>query len=424
MRLKIILVLVVAGATLAWQAGAQIYDTNNVVVQTFAGSGFSGHLDGQGTLTMFNKPSAIVADPSNNLFVLDSENFRIRKITASRIVSTFAGGGGGSLPGYGTNVSLPFNFGSMAIDHSNALWVMAYEFPTGRDFLLKIGEDAYISKVRENHGYYPLDRYGTYIGGLCVDSANNIYFSDFVSNKVYRLPSSGIAEVYAGSGNVGAIDGNWVFSSFNGPAALACDAANNVYVWDSGNKLIRRINPNRDVVTIAGGNGNGVDIDGVGTNAGFKSVFEMCVDNNGNVLIGCVSSIRKMTASTNVTTIAGSFTTTGYTNGVGSIARFRSASGVTFSQGAIFVSDKNDHRIRNITFDPAPELVSGANLSLNTYPGLQITGVIGRTYRIESSADMSAWNTEASILLTRSPCLWIDPNALGQKKFYRAFLLP
>src|SRR4051794_23741567 len=90
-----------------WQCVGQIYDTNNAMVETFAGSGFYGYLDGQGTQTMFNGPVAIAADISSNLFVMDYYNYRIRKITPDGTVSTFAGGGSGNLPGYGTNVSLP-----------------------------------------------------------------------------------------------------------------------------------------------------------------------------------------------------------------------------------------------------------------------------------------------------------------------------
>src|SRR4026207_1584976 len=90
---------------------AQNYDTNNPVVQTFVGSGFYGYLDGQGTQTMFNSPSAVVSDSSSNLFVLDNFNYRIRKVTPNGTVSTFAGGGGGTIPGYGTNISLsPYTF--------------------------------------------------------------------------------------------------------------------------------------------------------------------------------------------------------------------------------------------------------------------------------------------------------------------------
>ena len=90
----------------------------------------------------------------------------------------------------------------------------------------------------------------------------------------------------------------------------------------------------------------------------------------------------------------------------------------------IFVADSGNQRIRQITFNPSPQPVSGANLILNTYPGLTITGVVGRTYQIQSSTDMSTWNPASTILLTSSPYLWIDLNAVNGKKFYRAYLLP
>src|SRR6266850_3821956 len=125
------------------KANAQIYDTNNPVVQTFAGSGFIGYLDGQGTQTMWNVPTMIVADTSSNLFVWDSGNTRIRKILADSTVSTYVGGGSGSFEGYGTNVWFSYSsFGRMAIDHSNCIWMVASYFST---YLLRIGTDAYVS---------------------------------------------------------------------------------------------------------------------------------------------------------------------------------------------------------------------------------------------------------------------------------------
>src|SRR5437016_11777985 len=115
----LLLTLVTVAASLSY-AVAQNYDTNNPVVQTFVGSGFYGYLDGQGTQTMFNNPSAVVADTSSDLFVLDNTNCRIRKVTPDGTVSTFVRGGAGRLRGYGTNVSMSsYTFGTytaMAID--------------------------------------------------------------------------------------------------------------------------------------------------------------------------------------------------------------------------------------------------------------------------------------------------------------------
>ncbi|MCW5555603.1 MAG: hypothetical protein KIS67_26010 [Verrucomicrobiae bacterium] len=245
MKQKITLVLTAIVATFASPGKAQSYDTNNVVVQTFAGSGFSGYVDGFGQQTMFNNPLAIVSDSSSNLFVLDVNNFCIRKITPNGTVSTFAGRGAAQPPGYGTNVSLGVTYNtSMAIDHSDALWLLVQD-GANYLYLVRIRSDAYVTKT--NIGW--LGDNGP--NGICVDSQNNIYYAT-PANKIQRYRTEGVTEVFAGSGNSGSADGNGLFSSFNRPTALAVDAADNIYVWDSGNSLIRRINQSRDVVTIAG----------------------------------------------------------------------------------------------------------------------------------------------------------------------------
>ena len=127
------------------QAKAQIYDTNGDYVQTFAGSGFSGYVDGIGQQTMFAFPSKVAADSSGNLFVLDVANTRIRKITPNGTVSTFVGGGTGSLPGYGTNISLDSYIygtyaGSMIFDRSNTLLLTR---TVNNPALLRIRSDGY-----------------------------------------------------------------------------------------------------------------------------------------------------------------------------------------------------------------------------------------------------------------------------------------
>lgn len=401
------------------QIAAETYDTNNVSVQTFAGSGFYGHHDGQGTQTMFNYPSAIVTDSTGNFFVADNSNYRIRKITPSGAVTTFLGGGQSSLPGYGTNVSLQnYSFNGMTMDRSNILWVATYSG------LLRIAQDG-LAQIVSLNGLNSS-------GGVCVDSQNNLYIGDTSGNRIYRLLTNGVLEVFAGSGNQGAVNGNGIFTSFHGPGALAVDTADNIYVSDLYNNLIRKINQNRDVVTIAGKLGVSINEDGNGTNACFAGISGMICDNAGNIFLSSTtssynlsgSSVRRMAADATVTTIAGDFSQTGFVNGTGINARFNGSSGLCISQGMIFVADSINQRIRTISFNSIPQPVSGANLVLNSYPGLKIVGITGRTYRIESSIDMSNWISEQTILLTRSPYLWIDENSVAGKKFYRAFLLP
>ena len=428
MKTRITSAIFAVAVTLAWETGAQIYDTNGAVAQTFAGSGFSGYVDGVGQLTMFNSPSKVAADSSGNLFVLDGGNARIRKITPDGIVSTFAGGGAGSLPGYGTNVSLTSYItgtadGAMIFDRSNTL---CFTRTVNSPVLLRIRTDGYVTTA----SLTGINQ----TSGLCVDSANNLYYSSgmFGGNKIYRWRTNGVVEVFAGSGNIGSADGNGIFTSFNSPTALASDSADNIYVWDSLNSLIRRINQNQDVATIAGKLGVSTSLDGTGTNAHFGGVYAMCADSSGNILVACATDnsgnggicVRKMNAQTNVTTVAGSFSQSGYVNGAGNLSRFNGAAGVCFSGGTVYVADAGNQRIRIITHNPTVQPVLPADLELGTYLGLRITGTVGRTYRVESSPDTTNWTARATLLLPSSPFLWIDQTPVSGNKFYRALLLP
>jgi hypothetical protein len=263
--------------------------------------------------------------------------------------------------------------------------------------------------------------------GICFDSANNLYYSG--GNRIYRYnPSNGSVQVIAGSGIFGNYDGPGpFFSAFSNPTALACDQADNLYIWDGGNATVRRIDQSQNVTTIAGNGYYYYPIaDGVGTNATFNGVMSMFSDNTGNIYFVCGSCIRKMDAQTNVVTLAGTFNQypPGYANGPGDLARFNNASGGCFSQGMIFVADAGNNRIRNITFNSQSQVAPPASLQLNTYPGLQITGIIGRTYQIQSSPDLNTWTTTATLLLNSSPCLWIDQNPVSGNKYYRAVMLP
>jgi streptogramin lyase len=417
MKRKILILLTTIALLLGWQVEAQNYDTNGDYVQTFVGSQFSGYLDGVGQSTMFNGPAAIVADSHSNLFVWDNINIRIREITPSGTVSTFAGGGSQST-GVGTNANLNLIYSglptSMTIDHNDTIWMVN----PNAQYLYKITSDAMVA-------YTNLSVSRPY--GICADSHNNIYISGFGDNKIYRYNTNGVLSVFAGSGNPGNADGNGIFTAFYNPTALAADAADDIYVWDWSNSLIRRIDQSQNVTTFAGEHDSNVD--GVGTNVSFIFIYQMCFDNSGNLYLACGNGgegvcIRKIDAATNVVTLAGSFTQTGYTNGAGNLARFNGAGGVCISGGTIFVADSVNERIRSITNNPTAQVVSPANLELNTYPGLQIIGTVGRTYQIQTSPDLNSWSTKATILLNSSPYIWIDQNPVSGNKFYRAVLLP
>ena len=414
MKTKTVLGWIALATLLAWTARAQIYDTNGDYVQTFAGSGFSGYLDGVGQQTMFYFPSAVAADSHGILFVLDTANSRIRIITPSGTVSTFAGGGAQST-GVGTNVDLSSvndaSYAGMAIDSNDTIWLVA----SSSGHFYKITSDAQVTFTN-----LPLSG----PSGLCADSSGNIYVSSV--NRIYRYDTNAALTVFAGSGNRGYADGTGIFTAFTSPTAMAVDAANDIYVWDSGNDLIRKIDQSQKVTTVAGKKGFIYDADGFGTNAAFGLVGGLCSDSRGNIIVTCGSSVREVSVTGDVTTLAGNFlqTGSGYANGIGSAAEFWGPTGVCLSRGAIFVADTYNQRIRCITNNPTPQIVGASNLQLATYPGLQIMGAVGRAYQIQSSPDMTAWKTRATVILSASPFLWIDPSPVASNKFYRALLLP
>jgi hypothetical protein len=151
----------------------------------------------------------------------------------------------------------------------------------------------------------------------------------------------------------------------------------------------------------------------------------MYVDGEANVVFVYGNTIAKLTVKTNVLNYAGTIYSSGaYTNGPGNLARFYNPSSACLSQGSIFVTDNGNQRIRQISFNPSTQLVSGASLGIGTFAGVTITGAVGRTYQVQSSANTSNWTTRATLLLTSSPYLWIDQNPVSGNKFYRALLLP
>jgi sugar lactone lactonase YvrE len=419
MNTQIISIAVAVFAVLGWQTQAQIYDTNGAYVETFAGSGLSGHIDGVGLLTMFNEPESIVADSHGNLFVLDAGNACIRKITPDGTVSTFAGGGT-KTTGVGTNVTLSGlgTYGAMTIDQNDTIWAIANPVTV---YLYKIDKNANVTLTS-----LPLQ----YPTGICSDSYGNLYISDQIKSQIYRYDTNGLLTVFAGSGNQSYADGNGIFTAFYFPSILTADAANNIYVWDGGNNLIRRIDQSQNVTTFAGQYQDGYPVtDGIATNAVLHNVSGMCFDKFGNLIFtdsaaATGSGVRRISATDNITTVAGSVMQNGYANGVGNLALFNEASGVCVSGGTIYVSDTGNQRIRSITNNPTAQPVSPANLQLNTYSGLQITGNVGRTYQVQSSPDMSTWTTEATLLLNSTPYLWIDQTPIAGTKFYRAVMLP
>jgi len=275
-------------------------------VTTLAGGGgsggnWSGSEDGAGTAASFNNPTGVALDSIGNVYVADRSNHKIRKITATGVVTTLAGTGTqGSTDGTGTATS--FNSPS----------------------------------------------------GVAVDSSGNVYVADSGNHRIRKISPSGAVTTLAGSGTIGSADGQGTSASFWGPVGVAIDSSGNIYVAEEFNSKIRKITAGGVVTTLAG-SGSFASVNGAGNVASFWFPTGVSVDSSGNVYVADAGSnkIRKITAAGVVSTLAGNPLNgnwSGSEDGAVTAASFDQPKGVAVdSSGNVYVADSGNNRIRKIT---------------------------------------------------------------------------
>jgi sugar lactone lactonase YvrE len=316
-------------------------------VSTFAGSGTIGSADGKGTAASFFVPHDLVFDASGNLYVADARNHKIRKITPSGKVTTFAGSGQeGAVDGIGTSASFKQPVG-LAIDAMGNIYVG----DSRNHKIRKISPIGVVSTLAGSGAWGSEDGIGTtakfnYPGFLAVDSEGNVFVTDNLKYSIRKISPAGVVTTFAGSGIAGSVDGNGVEASFQAPDGLAMDIAGYLYVTDG--PKIRKISPGGVVSTIAGGNDYGVR-DGIGTDAKFYKPSDLAFDAIGNIYITDDHRVRKITPARVVSSLAGS-DSPGSTDGTGAAASFLNPFGVALdASGNIYVADSRNFKIRKVT---------------------------------------------------------------------------
>ena len=350
-----------------------IVPSTATIVSTFAGSGTQGSTDGNGTVASFNYPYGVTTDAAGNVYVADLINHKIRKITPSGNVTTFAGSGSiGNANGNG--IAASFNQpNGVATDAAGNVFVA----------------DRYNHKIRK---ITPAGDVTTFAGsgsigsdngngiaasfynpaGVATDAAGNVYVADQGNHKIRKITPAGDVTTLAGSGSQGSANSNGIAASFNVPSGVATDAVGNVYVADYYNNRIRKITPSGDVTTFAGSGSMG-STNGNGSAASFYRPYGVATDAVGNVYVAdhLNNKIRKITPSGDVTTLAGNGSM-GSVDGNGTAASFNGAIGVaTDAAGNVYVADVDNHKIRKIT-QPVPQTytwsgtVNGLSVALDT----------------------------------------------------------
>ena len=328
------------------------------VVTTFAGgAGSSGATDGTGTAARFNAPQGLAFDSAGNLYVADSGNSLLRKITAAGAVTTFAGTTGSSRSADGTGTSARFQSPSaLAFDSTGTLFVSDYFNHTIRQVTASAVVTTWIGSPPRAGTANGIGAAGLFQNpyGIAVDSSRNLYLADTFNHTVRKISVTGVVSTVAGlAGSSGFVDGTGSAARFNYPYGIAVDSAGNLYVADKNNNAIRKITATGVVTTLAGSSsGAPGNADGTGSAARFLSPYGVTVDTSGNVFVADYgsSTIRKITAAGAVTTLAGQAFAFASTDGTGSAARFFGPSSIAIdSSGNLYVADAGNNSVRKVT---------------------------------------------------------------------------
>jgi sugar lactone lactonase YvrE len=260
----------------------------------------------------FNNPSGVAVLSDGNIVVADQYSHRIRLVTPLGVVTTLAGSGSAAFAD-GTGTAASFN--------------------------------------------YP--------AAVAMTSTGDIVVSDTNNHRIRLVTQGGVVTTLAGSGTAQFADGTGPAASFYFPYGVAMTSTGVIVVADTGNNRIRLVNPTSGVVTTLAGSGSGTFADGTGASASFNGPNGVAVIPSSGVIVVADTGnhrIRLVTPAGVVTTLAGSGSPA-FADGTGALASFSNLTGVAVtSTGDIIVADKDNHRIR-----------------LVTYPGGVVTTLAGNT---------------------------------------------
>lgn len=274
--------------------------TPSGLVSTYAGVAmFGGATNGSALTATFNGPDGVAVDSLGNVYVADFYGSLIRKITPAGVVSTFAGSGTAALVnGTGTAASLS-NPRGLAIDTKDNLYVA----DSTNHAIRKITPAGVVSTLAGSGVVGSANGTGTAASfnnptGVAVDTAGNVYVADTVNQLIRKITPAGVVSTLAGTvGVVGSANGTGTAASFNVPTGVAVDTAGNVYVADYWSRLIRKITPAGVVSTLAGTVGQTQFKDGLAATAAMGTPQNVTVDAAGNLYVtdSWSHKVRKIT---------------------------------------------------------------------------------------------------------------------------------
>lgn len=364
-------------AVALWAAHSFGAEAVSGVISTLAGSGTAG-FSGDGaaaTAARMVSPSAVAVDGMGNVYIADAGNNRIRKVAVATGVistvagigysegtSTFAGDGGLATA---ARLSEP---NAVAVDGAGNLYIA----DTGNNRVRKVTAATGVITTVAGSGSDGFGGDGAPATaaqierpcGVALDGSGNLYIADTENNRVRKVTvATGTITTVAGSGTYG-FSGDGAAASaaqMRWPSAVALDGAGNIYIADSNNNRIRKVTVDTGVITTVAGNGaSGYDGEaGAATAASLDTPNGVAVDGEGNVLIADTSNdrIRRVSASSGViTTVAGGGTQGfGGDGGAAPAAQLYFPNGVAVdTAGNVYIADTGNDRVRKVINTSAP----------------------------------------------------------------------
>ena len=396
-------------------------------VTTFAGiPGTAGHVDGTAAGARFSDPLGLAVDAAGNVLVADSGNHCIRRITPAGVVTTLVG-----TPGVAGSVDGAAN--SARFDTPSAVAVGAdgtvFISDTGNHTLRRFDRSGRVSTLAgkpggagATNGLAAAARFNAPLG-LAVSASGIVFVADSGNHLIRRIDASGTVTTLAGvAESWGDEDGPAATARFNGPVGLALDSSGTLFVADALNHAVRRIAVDGMVTTLAGNSAEAGFVDGPAREARLGTPAELALDPRGNLYVtdALYHTIRRLDVDGRLATVAGLAGADGASNGEHTAARFFNPYGIAVTpRGTLVVSDTFNGTLR--------ELVAPFALRVSA-PGrvIQWESQPGQRYQVYSCTDWAQpWTAIGSpITASGNTTEWTDTLSVPTRERWYQIRIP
>jgi outer membrane protein assembly factor BamB len=399
-------------------------------ISTLAGlAGHSGTNDGLGSAARFAAPTGVAMDAQGNIYVADHDSHTIRKIDPAGAVTTLAGAPRTPGSDNGPRNVARFAYPSgVAVDSAG----MVYVTDTGNHTIRKVTPAGDVTTLAGTAGAD-----GSSDGtqgdasfrsptGICIDGAGYLYVSDTDNSTIRKISPSGVVTTLAGwAQNPGDTDALGTSAQFNAPNGIAVDTAGTVYVADTANGKVRKVGPAKLVSTLT------VLVDGNRVNASFRNAWGVAVDAAGTVYVSdsLDHTIQTVTAAGIWSTAAGIEGKPGSSDGTANTALFSSPRGMTVgTDGTLVVASTGNRTVRKGVWVGLDQATPGSKLweftaagSLQNSPAIGPDGTVyiascyfddsvdkGSVYALDPNTGGLKWEFETGWCIGAAPTIGPD----------------